>query len=534
MNCLLINPFYPISETPSPPLGLAYLASALESANCPVKILDFVVHPYGKPILKTALNAFSPKIVGVTSVTMNVNEAIRIVQDIKSLNPDIITVMGGPHVTFCSRETLEAFPEIDVVVLGEGEDTLVRLVQANRNEWPEISGIVYRDSDRIVATAPKSQWIDVDTLSLPARHLLPLGRYRALGMPLTMTTSRGCPFQCIFCVGRKMVGARVRYRNPVSVVDELESLAGLGFHQINVADDLFTANETHCLGICDEIIRRNILIRWTSFARVDTVSLRILKRMKAAGCAAVSFGIESGNADILKTIRKGITRDQVVQAVSWCHQADIQPHGSFILGLPGETPETIKETLAFGDQLREMGLSYGFHMLAPFPGTRVREESGKYGIKILSSDWSDYHANRAIVETPDVSRNMMNGIVMEWEDDFNRQLGRIADRIKSGEASESEAYTLINLERTVLLYDLMMNQILETDGKIPAGDCSVNSEQAIQDLVVRILPKLKNTTKEKLIDTVLHALNRKYIHYSSTKETIQWDWTNIQPDERVD
>jgi len=184
--------------------------------------------------------------------------------------------------------------------------------------------------------------------------------------------------------------------------------------------------------------------------------------------------------------------------------------------------------------LRETGLSYGFHMLAPFPGTLVREESGKYGIKILSSDWSDYHANRAIVETPDVSQNMMNAIVMEWEDDFNRQLGRIADRIKSGEASESEAYTLINLERTVLLYDLMMNQILETDGKIPAGDRSVNSDQAVQDLVVRILPKLKNTTKEKLTDTVLHALNRNYIHYSSTNETIQWDWTNIQPDERVD
>lgn len=529
MNCLLINPFYPISETPSPPLGLAYLAAALESAKCPVKILDFVVYPYGKPFLENEMNEFSPHIVGVTSVTMNFNVAIKIIQDVKRIDPEVITVMGGPHVTFCSQETLAAYPELDIVVLGEGEDTLVRLAQSTRKDWPEIDGIVYRNNDRIHTTQPKSRWIDVDTLSLPARHLLPLGRYRALGMPLTMTTSRGCPFQCIFCVGRKMVGAKVRYRNPISVVDELESLAALGFHQINVADDLFTANERHCLNICDEILQRNIRVRWTSFARVDTVSMRVLERMKSAGCTAVSFGIESGNADILKTIRKGITRDQVVQAVSWCTEAGIQPHGSFILGLPGETPDTIRETLAFGDTLRDLGLSYGFHMLAPFPGTRVREESASYGIRILSSDWSDYHANRAIVETPDVSQNMMNAIVMEWEDDFNRQLGQIADRIKSGDATEDEAFILVNLERTVLLYDMMMKQVLETAGQTKSPESPIDPDQVVMELADRIFPELENTTKEKLIDTLKTALGRNDIRYSSANGMLGWDWTTIQP-----
>ena len=161
--------------------------------------------------------------------------------------------------------------------------------------WSDIKGLAYQDRGRPVLTAPKDPIQDIDGLPEPARHLIPLGRYRALGLPISMTTSRGCPFRCIFCVGRKMVGAKVRYRDPQKVVDELAYLSTLGFHQINIADDLFTASKKHCLAVCDEIIPRQLNVRWTSFARVDTVSRRGVGAHEGRPAAhAVSFGVETG------------------------------------------------------------------------------------------------------------------------------------------------------------------------------------------------------------------------------------------------
>ena len=414
MRVLLINPFYPISETPSPPLGLAYLAAVLEAAGAEVQLLDYVVNPYDEAGLQEILDAFDPHLVGATSVTMTVDNALKVLQDVKKFRPRIPTVMGGPHVTFAARETLEGHPELDLVVLGEGERTIVELVQAieKNTDLETVAGIAYRQGQKIRFTPSRPFIQDLDSLPPPARHLLPLGRYRTLRMPISMTTSRGCPFKCIFCVGRQMVGAKVRYRSPESVVDEMESLASMNFHQINLADDLFTANKPHCLAVCDEIVKRRLDIKWTSFARVDTVSVELLSQMRRAGCTAVSFGIESGDPAILKTIQKGITRDQVIAAVEMCKQAGVAPYASFILGLPGETEESIQETFAFGETLKNMGLMYGFHLLAPFPGTAVREQHEDYGIRILSTDWSDYHANRAIVETPGVSQARLNELIV--------------------------------------------------------------------------------------------------------------------------
>ncbi len=325
MRVLLINPFYPLSETPSPPLGLAYLASALSEAGVEVKILDLVVFPYSQSMLQTLVEDFNPQLAGITAVTMTFNNAIGVIGDIKRINPDILTVMGGPHVSFCAQETLNAYPQLDVIVVGEGERTIVELVRAANNgrAWSGVNGIAYRKGTGICFTAKREPIENLDDLPAPDRRLLPLARYRALGMPISLTTSRGCPHKCIFCVGRKMVGARVRYRSAVKIVDELEYLNSLNFCQINIADDLFTANKNHCITVCDEIIKRGLRLKWTSFARVDTVSDAVLAKMKAAGCSAVSFGIESANPQILKTIKKGITLKQVEEAVNMCKRAAI-------------------------------------------------------------------------------------------------------------------------------------------------------------------------------------------------------------------
>jgi radical SAM superfamily enzyme YgiQ (UPF0313 family) len=526
MRVLLVNPFYPISETPSPPLGLAYLAAALEGADIEVKILDFVVVPYRLKLLESVLQNFRPHILGITSVTMTFDSAIETIREAKRMQPDILTVMGGAHVTFCAKETLDCFPELDVIALGEGEETIVDLTKTfqKHGDLKNVKGIVYRNGSELHSTGSR-EFVDIDQLPVPARHLLPLGRYRALGMPISMTTSRGCPFQCTFCVGRKMGGAKVRYRNPAMIADELQYLKTLGFHQINIADDLFTADKKRCLAICDEINKRNLNINWTSFARVDTVSQEILLKMKAAGCKAVSFGIESANSEILKTIKKGITKKQVIDAVKMCTKVGIQPYASFILGLPGETPQTLKETLDFANRLKEMGLSYGFHLLAPFPGTEIRENHTLFNLKILSDEWSQYDANRAIVETAGVSKNMLDEIVIAWEKEYDAFLDDIRIRMKNGKITDDESRPLTDLERIVLIYDLMMGNVIEKKGTWSTAEHSFSDLKALETLVERITSSTESSRK-KIFDTLRYTVEQGNLMCIQKNGQIHWRWVD--------
>jgi radical SAM superfamily enzyme YgiQ (UPF0313 family) len=527
MRCLLVNPYYPISETPTPPLGLAFLGAALEEAGAEVKIADFVVCPYSKDALESLIDDFKPHMAGITAVTMTFDNAIEVVKDIKQIDPSILTVMGGPHVSFCAEETLARHPELDIVVVGEGDRTIAELADAvdNSLSLEAINGIVYRNGSDIIRTQPRQTMEDVNLLPLPARHLLPLQRYRALGMAISMTTSRGCPFQCIFCVGRKMVGAKVRYRDPMKVVDEIEDLATLGFHQVNIADDLFTANKKHCIAICDEMIKRKINIKWTSFARVDTVSEDVLSKMKAAGCTAVSFGIESANKEILKTIKKGITTQQVADAVRACVKTGIDPHASFILGLPGETHETLKETLDFAEKMEDIGLSYGFHLLAPFPGTEVRDENENYDLQILTNDWSQYHANRAIVSTSSVDSKTLDDIVIDWETKFKADLDKIGARMKKGQATEEETQMIVNLERIIVLYDIMMEELIEKKGSWPSNKNPLSFTDAI-DMLAGHIEKSTSHTKDKILNSLHHIYEQGTIKYSNENGQIRWAWVD--------
>ncbi len=523
MRVLLINPYYPISETPSPPLGLAFLAGALEAVDIEVKILDLVVYPYSKKILEQLILDFNPHLVGATAVTMNFSHAARVLKDVKSLAPHIITVMGGPHVSFCARETLADCPQIDVIVMGEGEDSIVELVRSyqDRHAWDQIKGLVYRTQDAVVSTPAREPIANIDNLPEPARHLLPLGRYRALGLPISMTTSRGCPFQCIFCVGRKMVGGKVRYRNPSRVVDELADLHSLDFHQINIADDLFTASKKHCLAVCEEIIQRQLDVQWTSFARVDTVSRSLLERMKQAGCTAVSFGVESGSPEMLKRIKKGINLEQVLRAVNLCNQVGITPQASFILGLPGENEQTLQETVAFAERLKSMGVLHGFHLLAPFPGTDVRENRHEYDLQIMSHDWDDYHANRAIIRTRTIDQQRLDGIVKEWQDHFDTWLDDIKKRRDNGTATQEEAWPLTNLEHIILIYDLMMKSVIESLGPVP--DNATTGEFALEYLLTQIAGRIDHT-EIPIRNTLQHAIQRKYLTCAPAGGQHRWEW----------
>ena len=526
MRVLLINPFYPISETPSPPLGLAFLAGALEQAGNPVKLMDCVVFPYSRDYLASMLRDFKPDLVGATAVTMTVDHALEALEAVKAMDPSLTTVIGGPHATFCATNILQSYDQVDVVVCGEGENTLVALTRALETHapWEKIAGIAFRNGNRIVRTAAPPL-ADLDELAPPARQLIPLGRYRALGMPVSMTTSRGCPFKCIFCVGRKMVGARIRYRDPVRVVDEMEDLSVMDFHQINLADDLFTANPDHCLAVCNEIVDRGLKVKWTSFARVDTVSRKVLEKMRQAGCTTVSFGVESGSPEMLRRIKKGITLEQVVHAMQLCRDCGIDPHASFILGLPGETETTLAQTVTFGDHLKAMGVSHGFHILAPFPGTDVRERVDEYDLQILSDDWRQYHANRAIIRTAGVQSETMDAVVIDGERQFDRWLGEIARIREDGRGTAEAIWPLVRLEHTVVIYDMMMKRLIEEKGDWPAEKSDQVDATPMGKLIHRLSGELDHPPA-RIRAAIEFAAGQRYLTRNTANGRIRWSWVD--------
>jgi len=525
MRVLLVNPPTPLEERPNPPLGLAFVAAALEGAGAAVQIIDMVTHPLDRERLAQHIAAFQPDVFGTTAVTMTFHGAVQVLRDVKAVAPSLLTMMGGPHVTFTAKETLAQIPELDIIVMGEGDRTVVDVVHQalNGRDWHSVRGIAFRDVFGQAVVTPGQDTVDVNELPQPARHLLPLGRYRALKMPISITTARGCPFPCIFCSARDMAGAKIRNRDAQIVVDELEDLAGLGFHQINVADDLFTGRKRHCLAVCDEIIRRGLKITWSCYSRVDTISPELLARMREAGCRTMAFGIESANAEILKTVRKGITIPKTLEAIEMCTEAGIEPHCSFILGLPGETPETIEETLAFCRKIQGMGASYGIHLLAPFPGTAIRERQAEFDVTFLTDDWSQYHANRAIVETPSVKAAQLNSIVDEWHQSFD-QLMADARADENNEALRAHAESLTNLERILFYHAVMMSDGLERNGwwrRTGADD----DDTSLQKLAERTCADGEQTAEQALA-ILRHAASVKHIIRKDDAEHVRWVWND--------
>jgi radical SAM superfamily enzyme YgiQ (UPF0313 family) len=247
--------------------------------------------------------------------------------------------------------------------------------------------------------------------------------------------------------------------------------------------------------------------------------------MKAAGCSAVSFGIETANSQILKIIKKGITLKQVEDAVDMCKRAEILPFASFILGLPGETMETVKETMEFGNRLKKKGLSFGFHLLAPFPGSEVRESSNQYGIKILTNDWSQYHANRAIVETPSIDHRTLDDIVVKWEAEYDDYLSDIQARMAKKEATKDEIWEIENLERIVLVYDLMMKRVIE-ENESQRHQGSPMTEKALLTLLSKKICQTKDYDPQRLYETLSDAVRQGNLKHVNKNGKIKWHWVD--------
>ena len=362
--------------------------------------------------------------------------------------------------------------------------------------------------------------MDVDRLPMPARHLLPISRYRAFGYPVSMITGRGCPHSCIFCLGRKMVGSKVRRRNPQLVLDEIEQIINLGFERINIADDLFASDTKRVKEICNGIKDRNLKFTWSAFARVDTVSQEMFDAMAAAGCDSISFGVESGNPEMLKRVKKGITLTQAAKAIKMCKQAGMLAHASFMVGLPGETKETLSQTAAFAESLN---ILFGYHYLAPFPGTTLCEKVGDYDLEILTKDWAKYDANDAIVKTSALQPQDIRDFVALYDAEMNGLWQKVIDGYKTGKNTPLDDMRVEGQRRMNLTFKILKDDLIEKHGFIEPDIFRGSKENALKELCHRVT--VGTSAEPRVVSqTITDFVQRGYLDAEESARGCSWFW----------
>lgn len=358
------------------PLGIAYIAAYLEQNSIEVEVIDAWAEGYDQTRLADEIKNRKPGLVGVTITSPNYAAGMRTAALAKKVSGAVV-VVGGPHPSALPQECLEDNPDIDIVVIGEGEKTMLNLVKAvdTGEGFDSIQGVAFRKNGAIINTGLSPRTDPLDELPYPARHLFPLRRFRThppygkRNPYMTMITSRGCPYKCTYC-SDAIFGKKYIARSPGNVVDEIEYIIGkYQVKEIHFYDDDFTIDMQRVGGVCDEIIRRNIRISWSCTTRVDLVSEELLRKMKKAGCWLISYGIESASPEILKNIQKGYTVDKIRESFKLTKKLGIRTIGFFMVGLPGETRESVEETIRFSKELDPDFVSWGITAL--FPGSRL-------------------------------------------------------------------------------------------------------------------------------------------------------------------
>lgn len=377
MKIALVSPAWEVMVNSYPPLGLGYLAAGLQKEGHQVKIFDFGLRPEMKPEQEAdEVVEFNPDLVGITVWTHLYYHALELAREIRCRKLNISIALGGPHITVYP---LAAFEDglVDYTIYGEGEETVVELARALQGEGSveEIRGLCYRKDGSVVKNDPRPFITDMDSLPFPDRDLLEVKKYPLRsddGEPMTtILTSRGCPYGCIYCF-KGLFGNKYREQSAFQVVKEIEHVQQEdGIQNFYFVDDLFVFNRKRLHQIISLLRERKIKIKWQCLARVDRLKEEDYQLMAEAGCYEIHFGIETGNEEIMKQIGKHITLDQVRKAVSWAREAGIRAKGYFMIGLPGDTKATIRQTIEFAIDIDLDDAM--FSLTTPFPGTKLWE-----------------------------------------------------------------------------------------------------------------------------------------------------------------
>ena len=389
MVTLVYPYFHPRTDTSIfrfPPLGLGYIAALLRKHGISVEIVDCTFIKQKEALTKIIDS--KPKIIGIQSMYSMKEKSLELAGLLRDHCE--LLVAGGALPTTDPEAFLGDF---DVAVVGEGEQTMLELVDQFMNgaDFSQVRGIVYRDKGtrQIIRTASRGLNGDIDSFPYPTRDLFDNDGYKRFyakkfGYTTTaVMTSRGCPFSCDFC-SKPVFGNEFRSREASEVVEEIEEVISLGYSRIWFADDCFTLDRNRLIGICNEIIKRGLKIGWECLSRVDTLDPETVELMKRAGCVRMFFGIESGNDSVLALMKKQITIKQVRKALFLCKTNGIKAGAFFIVGYPGENDKTVLETIKFASTLPLDYLS--FTMPYPIPGTPLYE---RLNGKMISNEWEE-------------------------------------------------------------------------------------------------------------------------------------------------
>ncbi|MCW4030761.1 MAG: B12-binding domain-containing radical SAM protein, partial [Candidatus Bathyarchaeota archaeon] len=414
MKILLVNPpqrFFPGSDPPAAnlPLGLLYIAAVLDTAGYKVEILDTFMTDFpfrkigdvtevGMPYetIKEEIQRRNPDIVGIANpFTCQTEHAVRVADIVKKVNSSILTVVGGPHVTVVPIEFLEKTKAVDIVVIGEGEYTILDIVHffEGNKKVSNIQGIAYRMDGKVVLNSPRPFNKNLDELPYPAYHLVDMEKYlnperieyRSFqSRALSMVTSRGCPFNCSFCSVHLHMGKLFRAHSANYVVDHIEYVVNkYRVKTIYFEDDNLTFDIERFEAICDKIIERGINFQWETpnGVRADYLTLDLLKKMKNSGCQSVFVGIESGDQCVLDNIiGKSLKLKKVIKFAEMSKKIGLKTGAFYIIGFPGETKENMRNTVEFALMMKRK-YDVGMHLLfaTPLYGTRLYKECKKKG-----------------------------------------------------------------------------------------------------------------------------------------------------------
>ncbi len=406
---LLIFPFYFSSVYKSDSYldaGLGYISEALSAAGVENRVYDMSLYHERKSLF-VWIRHFHPDLIGISMRSLNFRDHYAMAKEIKTAFPRIHIVAGGPHVSTLPERVLEDCPSLDFGITLEGEQTIIELCQ---DDLPlrEIGGLLYRDEDRAVNYTGDRQFCGhLDNLSFPTYSSFELQRYSSSCIPIV--SSRGCPYECIYCPVKVTIGREYRGRNPILVADEVEWWYRRGFRLFDFTDDNFTLIPERVRQFCEEISRRgmkSVEFSCGNGIRADRVDRRLLARMKAAGFLKLAFGVEASNNRILKNIKKGETIEEIEQAVAWACELGFQVKLTFLIGSPGETLEDIRESIKLA--LKYPVWKFNFFNLVPFPGTELYDWITEHGYWSVDPPQHlnnvQHWTNIVSFETPEMSR----------------------------------------------------------------------------------------------------------------------------------
>ncbi len=449
-----------------PHAGIGYLAAVLVENQVPVRVLDMALG-YSQAVLLSALKSWKPTLVGITCTSYGFRQVYELIAQVKGQG-DYKVVIGGPHPSAIGPQTM-AETMTDFAVRGEGEFTLLELCQAldsGTSEYGSIKGLIYRCGDEVVENSPRPFNLDLDSLPFPAYELFELEKYFGYkDRCLPVVTSRGCPYQCVFCSIQTSMGRRFRARSAQNVVAELEHWYNRGWRAFDFQDDNFTQDMERAKEICDLIVAKGLKITWTvkNGVRANRLDQELVEKMRRAGCVQISLGVESGNPQVLKDIKKGLKLEQVRQALTWTKAAGIKTVGFFMVGHPTETMESFLDTVRFARSLPFDQVD--FTNTVPYPGTPLFEWVKDNGTFLYPPevylDQITYWDDRPIFETPHFSaqerrRAFKIGHSLEKKSVAQFRMGRILGYIawRFSERGPGEKFALWFVRRTRLGHNL--------------------------------------------------------------------------------